>query len=156
MLIYFAAPLFCEAEKAFNSQLTEKLEEKGFDVFLPQRDGVESSQPPYNEMPTDETRQLIFKLDRDKILAADIFLFILDGRVPDEGACVELGIAYGQKYLLNKDKLIVGIQTDMRAAFPEAKLNAMIQGSFDDVVENENALIAVLDEYRHIRQGVNE
>ena len=100
MLIYFGAPLFCEAEKAFNLRLTDILEERGFSVFLPQRDGVESSQPPYDEMTNDERRQAIFSLDRDKVLEADIFLFILDGRVPDEGACVELGLAYGQKHLL--------------------------------------------------------
>lgn len=45
MFIYFAAPLFCQAEKAFNLQLTRKLEERGFTVFLPQRDGVDSQQP---------------------------------------------------------------------------------------------------------------
>ena len=54
MLIYFAAPLFSVAEQAFNRQLTEKLVEIGFTVFLPQRDGVEISKPPLIEMPDDE------------------------------------------------------------------------------------------------------
>jgi len=152
MLIYFAAPLFCQAEKAFNSQLAGKLEERGFTVFLPQRDGVESSKPPYNEMTTDERRQAIFAVDRDKILEADIFLFVLDGRVPDEGACVELGIAYGQKHLLQRDKLLIGLQTDSRAAFLEARLNAIIHGALDYVADNENDLIAALEEYRRARK----
>ena len=65
MLIYFAAPLFCQAEKAFNLQLTGKLEERGFAVFLPQRDGIESSKPPYNEMTNDERHQAIFAVDRE-------------------------------------------------------------------------------------------
>jgi nucleoside 2-deoxyribosyltransferase len=147
MLIYLAAPLFCKAEKAFNLQLVEKLEGRGFNVFLPQRDGVESSKPPYNEMTTDELRQNIFAADRDKVLEADIFLFVLDGRVPDEGACVELGIAYGQKHLLQSDKLLIGLQTDIRAAFLGAKLNAMIHGSFDYITDNENDLISALEEY---------
>jgi len=60
MLVYFAAPLFCEAEKEFNLRLTEKLEERGFWVFLPQRDGVESSESPYDGMTNDERRQAIF------------------------------------------------------------------------------------------------
>lgn len=148
MLIYFAGPLFSEGERAFNAQLAEKLEQAGFEVFLPQRDGVESGHPPYTNMTIEELRQTIFTVDRDKILLAHIFLFILDGRVPDEGACVELGIAYGQKHLLNRKKLIVGLHTDMRATFPDAKLNAMIQGSLDSVVENENKLLKVLDEFR--------
>ena len=155
MLIYFGAPLFCEAEKAFNLRLTDKLEERGFRVFLPQRDGVEISQPPFVEMTNDELCQAIFLLDRDKVLEADIFLFILDGRVPDEGACVELGIAYGQKHLLNHDKLIIGLQTDSRSAFLWTKLNAMVCGSFEYITDNENNLIAAIEEYRRVRmEGV--
>ena len=149
MLIYFAAPLFCKAEKEFNLRLTDKLEERGFVVFLPQRDGVESSEPPYNEMTNDERRQAIFAIDRDKTLEADIFLFILDGRVPDEGACVELGLAYGQKHLLQRDKLLIGLQTDSRAAFLGAQLNAMVQGPFEYITDNESDLIDILIEYRH-------
>ncbi len=51
MRVYFAGPLFCEAERVFNLRLAEKLEAKGYQVFLPQRDGVESEKPPYNKMP---------------------------------------------------------------------------------------------------------
>jgi nucleoside 2-deoxyribosyltransferase len=152
MRIYFAGPLFCQAERAFNLQLTEKLEERGFTVFLPQRDGVEFSKPPYNEMTSDELCQAIFAIDRDKILEADVLLFVLDGRVTDEGACVELGIAYGQKHLLQQDKLLIGLHTDIRAAFAflGAKLNPMIHGALDYIADNENDLIAALEEYRHI------
>lgn len=96
MLIYLAGPLFSEAERRFNSQLTEKLETLGFRVFLPQRDGVEREKPPYDAMTPEERRHATFHLDKAKITEADVFLFVLDGRVPDEGACVELGIAYCQ------------------------------------------------------------
>ena len=89
MLIYLAGPLFCQAEQAFNQQLTERLEERGFAVYLPQRDGIESGKPPYDEMSNHERQQAIFALDRDKVLEADVLLIVLDGRVPDEGACVE-------------------------------------------------------------------
>ena len=148
MLIYFAAPLFCKAEQEFNMKLTEKLEELGFTVFLPQRDGVESNKPPYSEMAIEELRQSIFAIDRDKVLEADIFLFVLDGRVPDDGACVELGIAYGQKHLLNRVKLIIGLHTDMRGAFLDSKLNSMILGALDDIVEDEDALITTLEKFK--------
>jgi nucleoside 2-deoxyribosyltransferase len=148
MLIYFAAPLFCQAEKAFNLQLTRKLEERGFTVFLPQRDGVDSNKPPYDEMTDAELRQAIFTLDRDKCLEAEIFLIVLDGRVPDEGACVELGIVHSQKHLLQRDKLLIGLQTDSRAAFLGAKLNPMIHVALDYIAVNESDLISALDEYR--------
>ena len=105
-----------------------------------------------------ELRRVIFELDRDKILETDIFLFVLDGRVPDEGACVELGIAYGQKHLLERDKLLVGLQTDMRGAFAflGIKLNPIVQGAFDYITDNESDLMATLEEYRHPREDSSE
>jgi len=153
MLIYFAAPLFCQAEKTFNLQLTGKLEERGFTVFLPQRDGVDSSKPPYNQMTNAEVFQAIFTLDQAKVLEADVFLIVLDGRVPDEGACVELGIVYSQKHLLQRDKLLIGLQTDMRAAFLGANLNPMIHVALDYIAGNESDLITALDEYRQGRMA---
>jgi nucleoside 2-deoxyribosyltransferase len=57
MLIYFAGPLFSEAEKQFNLRLGERLEEAGFCVFLPQRDGVEGTKPPYDRMDREERRR---------------------------------------------------------------------------------------------------
>ena len=42
MLIYFAGPLFCPAERIFNTDLTKKLEHLGFSVFLPQGDDARS------------------------------------------------------------------------------------------------------------------
>ncbi len=155
MLIYFAAPLFSQAEQAFNLQLAEKLEEKGFTVFLPQRDGVEISKPPFIEMADDERNQTIFALDRDNVLEADVLLFVLDGRVPDEGACVELGIAYSQKHLLQRDKLLIGLYTDTRAAFLGAKLNAMVHGPLDHITANETDLITALEEYRNSRKDID-
>ncbi len=94
MLLYVAGPLFSTAERSFNQQLTDKIEALRYRVFLPQRDGVESNEPPYDIMPPDDRRRARFTLDKDNVLACDVFLFILDGRIPDEGACVELGIAY--------------------------------------------------------------
>ena len=147
MLIYFAAPLFSQAERAFNILLTEKLEDQGFSVFLPQRDGFECIQTGYNEMTLDEICLAIFTMDRDKVLEADILLIVLDGRVPDEGACIEVGLAYGQRYLLKRDKLLVGLYTDSRPAVLNAKLNAMVQGSLDYIATNEADLLSVLEPY---------
>jgi nucleoside 2-deoxyribosyltransferase len=148
VLIYLAGPLFSEAERRFNERLTERLEALGFRVFLPQRDGVEREKPPYDAMTPEERRQATFHLDKTRILEADVFLFVLDGRVPDEGACVELGIAYCQKELLNTDKLLVGLQTDARAAFPTSKLNPMVRVPLQYVAEDEETLLKVLADYR--------
>jgi nucleoside 2-deoxyribosyltransferase len=148
MLIYFAGPLFCQAERIFNQQLTDRLEMSGFRVFLPQRDGAEKDKPPYNTMTKEERRRALFHLDKTQILACDIFLFILDGRVPDEGTCVELGIAYCQKELMQSRKLLIGFQTDMRATFLGSKLNPMIHVPLDCILSNEATLLSVLKYYK--------
>jgi nucleoside 2-deoxyribosyltransferase len=120
MKIYFAGPLFSYAERRFNSVLTSKLEDLGYIVFLPQRDGAESDKPPYDTMSRDERRKALFDLDRDQIFDSDIFLFILDGRIPDEGACVELGMAYTNRMRLKVPKFIIGLHTDIELPVPPA------------------------------------
>jgi nucleoside 2-deoxyribosyltransferase len=144
VLIYLAGPLFSEAERRFNLGLTQRLEALGFDVFLPQRDGVERDSLLYDTMTPEERRHAMFHFDRARILDADVFLFVLDGRVPDEGACVELGIAYCQNYLQNGEKLLVGLHTDTRAAFIGGRLNPMVRVPLDYVVDDEETLLRVL------------
>ncbi|GER89019.1 nucleoside 2-deoxyribosyltransferase [Dictyobacter vulcani] len=148
MLLYFAAPLFSRAERLFNDDLAQRLEAHGFTVFLPQRDGVEKNKPPYDAMPPEERRQALFHLDTQQILACDIFLFVLDGRVPDEGACVELGIAYCQRTLQHNRKLLLGLQTDSRAAFLGSKLNPMIRVPLDGIAPDEDILFDMLQRYQ--------
>lgn len=144
MKIYFAGPLFSEAEKKFNIDLTRKLESLGFEVFLPQRDGAEKNKAPYDAMDPDERRIVMFEFDRDKIFESDIFLFVLDGRIPDEGACVELGIAYTQRYIGKKEKTLLGLHTDSRAAFLGSKLNPMLKVPFDNIFDSEESLVEFL------------
>jgi len=155
MLIYFGGPLFNEAERAFNAQLAAKLEERGFAVFLPQRDGFEIDSPKYQGMSMMEKQEAIFNLDRDKLLEADIFLFVLDGRVPDEGACVELGIAYAQSYLLGRPKYLVGLLTDFRIFSPGMELNAIIFGALDSIVDDQDHLIEELEGWRSSQQVIS-
>jgi len=107
--IYFAAPLFNEMELKRNLEYTEKLEKEGYIVYLPQREAGLSARILKNNL--DEKEKInkeIFEKDLKGIKDADILLMCLDGRVPDEGACVELGIAYA----LNKK--CIGIKTDDR------------------------------------------
>jgi nucleoside 2-deoxyribosyltransferase len=148
VLIYFAGPLFSEAERVFNLRVAERLERADYEVFLPQRDGVERDRPPYDLMTADERRRAMFELDKRKIFESDIFLFVLDGRVPDEGACVELGLAHAHKELRAPQRLLVGLQTDSRAAFVGSKLNPMLRVPLERVVEAEEELLRVLEAYR--------
>lgn len=147
MLVYFAAPLFSVGERQYNERLTHQIEALGYHVFLPQRDGAERTSPPYNAMTGEEWSRAVFQLDVEQLLAADIVVMLLDGRVPDEGACVELGIAYAQKVLQPSRKLLLGLHTDRRGAFPGTKLNAMIQGALDEVAPDEDTLLQQLQTY---------
>ncbi|HEX6710648.1 MAG TPA: nucleoside 2-deoxyribosyltransferase [Rubrobacter sp.] len=148
MLIYFAGPLFSEAERRFNVELTERLEALGFRVFLPQRDGVERGKPPNDSMAPEERRRTMFHLDKSRILESDIFLLVLDGRVPDEGACVELGIAYCQKEIQHSEKFLIGLHTDPRAAFIGARLNPMVSVPLSCVADDVSTLLQILCEHR--------
>jgi nucleoside 2-deoxyribosyltransferase len=144
MRLYLAGPLFSEAERRFNAALTARLEAAGFTVFLPQRDGAERDRQPYADMSREERRAAMFALDTSEVLQCDIFLIILDGRVPDEGAAFELGVAYTCKRLQQPGKRLIGLHTDARAAFIGAKLNPMLAIPLDAIVTDEDALLDTL------------
>nr|MBQ6739138.1 nucleoside 2-deoxyribosyltransferase domain-containing protein [Synergistaceae bacterium] len=126
--VYFAGPLFCQAEKDYNLKLTKLLEAHGYKVFLPQRDGFEAAQ--LTGKSDEELTKMIFEKDVSEILKADIIFMVLDGRVPDEGACVELGIAYAS------NKRCYGVKTDTRSAEMHLDLNPMIAGCFKKIFKN--------------------
>ncbi len=85
VLIYLAGPLFSEAERRFNLELTGKLEALGLRVFFPQRGGAERDRPSYDAMTPEGRRHVPSRQATDPSLR-DVLLFVLDGRVPDEGA----------------------------------------------------------------------
>lgn len=147
MLIYFAGPLFNQAERVFNAHLTAKLENLRFQVFLPQRDGIELTETLFNELSDQELSKKIFTIDRNQILKADIFLMILDGRGQDEGTCVELGIAHENKFNNNQEKLLIGFLTDMRVFAEKFRLNAMLTGALDCIAENEIDLLRKIEDF---------
>jgi nucleoside 2-deoxyribosyltransferase len=146
MKLYFAGPLFSNAELAFNQQLTAKIEALGYQVFLPQRDGDSVNQEPIVSMAPEERAREIFKLDKTHLLETDVFLYVLDGRIPDEGAAVALGMAHMYKETVKGDMTLVGLHTDKRAAFIESKLNPMIYASLDLILKTEEELLKSLDE----------
>ena len=139
--VYFAAPLFSQSELEYNLRLTKILEDHGYEVFLPQRDGYLA--PELEGKSAEEKTKMIFEKDVYETKKADIFFMILDGRVPDEGACVELGIAYAS------GKRIYGFKTDPRIIEPDMELNPMISGCFLKIFRNNDgeALIKELEAY---------
>ena len=134
--IYFAAPLFCDGEKEFNQKITDLLQKAGYEVFLPQRDGVLAAE--LTGKTESEKIKTVFSKDTGAIEKCDILFFVLDGRIPDEGACVELGIAYAS------GKRCIGLRTDVRALQNGLSLNPLIAGCFEKVFDDVGQLESYL------------
>lgn len=123
--IYFAGPMFSQAELAFNETAADYLESLGHKVFLPQRSGFRMDQL-LQTMSQTEVSRLIFTTDYENIQKNDLFVIVLDGRVPDEGACVALGLAYAS------GKPCYGLKTGSRCEFTSGN-NPMIDGSLREI-----------------------
>lgn len=127
--IYFAAPLFNEMELKRNEAYTKMFEEWGYSVYLPQREAGLSAQILQDAtMDKLEVNKRIFQTDVEGIKNCDILVFFLDGRVPDEGACVELGMAYAW------GKTCIGYKTDDRNLDFTGDDNLFIEGCMDFTV----------------------
>ena len=133
--------MFSQGEKDFNLKLVKVLEDHGYEVFLPQRDGIEAALLEGNT--AEEKLKIIFEKDVNEITKADILVMLIDGRVPDEGACIELGIAYAQ------GKRCYGLKTDTRTIQFDLDNNPMIEGCFIRYFKNYSGdkLIEELEQY---------
>lgn len=136
MKIYFAGPLFSAAEFKFNEELAGKIEQLGIKVFLPQQNGLLYTKL-RETADRDSTNKEIFKTDFEAIKNCDALLLIMDGRVPDEGACVELGIATAL------GKRCFGLKTDSRS-FRDGADNPMLLGCLERIFRSEVELLAFL------------
>jgi len=143
--LYFAAPLFSDSERVFNERLSAEIERIGYSVFLPQRDGGELRSPGSEPLARSERRRRIFAADYRHVIGCDVLLFVLDGRVPDEGAAVELGMAYAHRETAGCQRKLVGLHTDSRSAFFHSRLNPMIGVPLDLVARSQDRLLAYLE-----------
>jgi nucleoside 2-deoxyribosyltransferase len=139
MHLYFAGPLFNANEVAFNARMATAIEALGYEVFLPQRDGHKPGSDPEVAW-TKADAQAIFNLDRDNLLTCDVLLCLLDGRVPDEGMAVELGLAYADRLHHKPDRILIGYSTQWRH-LAGTGLNAMLTGALDEIYHDEAALL---------------
>ena len=132
MKVYIAAPLFCEGERMFNERVDAIVQACGHETFLPQRDGgcVADLPEMIEGMPK---RQYLFKLDCEHMDWCDVLLFLFDGRVPDEGACFELG------YCFASGKRCIAYKTDARC-FIGGYDNVMLHGAPEIVLRSEDEL----------------
>ncbi|MBW2740047.1 MAG: nucleoside 2-deoxyribosyltransferase [Deltaproteobacteria bacterium] len=114
--IYCAGPLFNNKEKEEMTEIATALEKSGFSVFLPHRDGFEFAHllDVFKTIGISEAKanrllnKAIFTLDVYEVLNSDGLILNINGRVPDEGATVEAGIAW------NAGKRVVIYKNDAR------------------------------------------
>jgi nucleoside 2-deoxyribosyltransferase len=110
--IYFAGPLFTQAERTWNETVVAGLRAAGFRVVLPQERGaaiVTAGEP----LPVAR----LYELALEGIDEADVVVAVLDGPDPDSGTCFECGYAHAH------GKPIVGVRTDFRLGGDDAALN---------------------------------
>jgi len=132
--LYFAAPLFSDAERRFNEELVAELR-LFFDVYLPQQDGGLLVNMVANGVQPKAAANVVFNLDVIEVKKCTVLLIILDGRTVDEGAAFELGYAYAL------GKRCIGLQTDPRRMILAAN-NPMIDCALEHVFTNVSALLA--------------
>jgi nucleoside 2-deoxyribosyltransferase len=134
--IYFAAPLFTQAERIWNQALVNTIVEQDpkIEIFLPQ---TESGKAYINgRLDFAKVQQICL----NGIDACDVLVAILDGPDSDSGTCFECGYAF------SKGKKLIGIRTDLRAGEDQG-LNAMLNQSCTEVIrysasnDRENQLV---------------
>jgi Nucleoside 2-deoxyribosyltransferase len=137
--IYVGGGLFTDEEKAFHLGLAHELEDLGFSVFLPQRDGYEAAT--LSDWTDEQKVRRIYRRDLLEVCRARFLFANLDGAIPDDGVCAEVAIA-GVHKLLNPDKRIVGYRTDTRTFMGTLPLNPLVAGTLDLLCTSRNQVLA--------------
>jgi nucleoside 2-deoxyribosyltransferase len=128
MRIYMAAPLFTEAERAFNLVLARALEAHGQQVYLPQRDT-----PPTQAADRTTT---IFYANLAALRNAEAVVAVCDGSQVDDGTAWEIGYAYGRNIQ------VFGLRTDVRVVQQaDEQINLMILESLSELSPTIEQLI---------------
>jgi nucleoside 2-deoxyribosyltransferase len=128
--IYLASALFTLAEIEYNKKLANKLQELGYEIFLPQEqcDGLTD---PYS----------IYEKCIEGIRWCDFLVVNMEGTDVDSGTAFECGFATG----INKP--IIGLRTDFRQRGDNKGLNLMLSESAYSVLYEQdfNKLLAYIE-----------
>jgi nucleoside 2-deoxyribosyltransferase len=120
MRIYLGAPLFTEAERAFNLVLARSLEADGHDVYLPQRDTAPAAGPARTTS--------MFHWSLAALTRAEAVLAVCDGPHADDGTAWEIGYADARNIQ------VYGLRTDSRIGQQaDEQINSMILESLSEL-----------------------
>lgn len=127
MRIYFSAPLFCEAERAFNEKVATRLREAGFEVWLPQEISIVKSE-------SEGEKKSIYELNISALKNSDIVVAVLDGANVDSGVAFEVG------YATALGKPVIGLKTDHRVFSKFEEVNLMLEFSMKSICKTVEEL----------------
>nr|MDO8098741.1 nucleoside 2-deoxyribosyltransferase [Candidatus Njordarchaeota archaeon] len=116
MRVFFAAPLFSEAERDFNSKAARLLRGEGFEVWLAQEHR-------FIERSSIKEKRSIFEEDVEALKKSDLIVAVLDGVDVDSGVAFEIGFACAL------GKPILGLKTDHRVFSELEQVNLMLEAS---------------------------
>ncbi len=130
--VYCAGPLFNPKEREEMAAIATVLKNAGYSVFLPQEDGLKFAEllPTLTkkEIPVEDGMMMlnlaIFSLDVFEVVNSDGLVLNMNGRVPDEGAMVESGIAWSH------NKTVVIFKNDDRSLIL-GNCNPLVMGLSD-------------------------
>ena len=143
MVVYFAGPLFTEAEQQWNANFVEKLEGPDLEVFLPQLECAACflfSEPPW---------PCVYRTCIAGIHSANVVVAVLDGPDADSGTCFEVG------YAKALGKTVIGIRTDDRPS-QEKGVNAMLSQGCDSMIvgTSDEILSKLKEEFDLLKEGL--
>lgn len=136
------------------AEIANVLRASGYAVFLPQEDGLEFARlfPTFLErgFETKEAQKVlnlaIFSLDVFEVIDSDGLILNMNGRVPDEGAMVEAGIAWSH------NKPVVIFNNDDRSLL-QGSCNPLVVGLSNFEVISEYSQIPVKFKHRFSQLG---
>lgn len=122
--VYFAAPLFTQAERVWNARIEKSLKAKGFDLFFPQHEAT---------LVTDGmggAPDRIFTQMTKGVEGCVAVVAIADGADADSGTSWECGYAFAL------GKPVVAVRTDLRAGGDDGHtgMNIMLSSSASETV----------------------
>jgi nucleoside 2-deoxyribosyltransferase len=126
MTIYWAAPLFTQAERTWNRQCAAVLREKGYTVVLPQDEAA-----PYIKRRRVDSGGIAEHCYKQSV-SCDLMIVVLDGADTDSGTSLEAGLRIGHWRLKTGTRKTIGVRTDFRRS-EDKHVNAMFN-LLDDVI----------------------
>jgi nucleoside 2-deoxyribosyltransferase len=127
--VYLAAPLFSDAERAYNLALRDLFTDHGYPVYLPQETGEGLAGP--------ERDEAVFSSHIAALEEAPCVVAVCDGADTDSGTAWEMG------YAAAKGIPVIALTTDRRRPWAGKRVNLMIRRS-SEVVGTPGEVLAAL------------